>query len=247
MGRHLLLLQLVCVTLILTALHRLIKKVLIQPASRWTSLVEQRGLCGVKTLVTTDLTMLIAIGRALVYLPDLVVAAILHRALNFHRVWLAAGIVFHDAASAGPASTTQVRRVLCGVELGLLLQVHIYRVLVLTQAAYLTVFAVSLNGRWRCSFRTTGPDIHLKRMYCLYVYLGCPPLLHSLCPSHGRQNFWLMVCTALCWNAVGLLGCVSYYERSGFLLWRSLLGRSFIGGRCSILIRLRGDEAVWLA
>ena len=101
-------LELLHITLVFAALHRLIKKVLVQPARRGTSLVEERSLCRVKTLVTTNLAMLIAVLGALVNLPDLVVAAILDRPLNFHRVWLAAVIVLNDAARRGPAPNTQV-------------------------------------------------------------------------------------------------------------------------------------------
>lgn len=110
----------------------------------------------------------------------------------------------------------------------------------------MAVFAKPIYGRWRRSFRPTRPAVQLERLYCLYVYLRCAALFHSLSPCHGRQNFWLVMCTALSWDAVGLLSCISYYERSGILLGRSLLGSPFIGDSCSRLARLR-NETVWLA
>lgn len=112
-------------------------------------------------------------------MPCFVVAAILATAFDFDGVGQTASIVLDLSGAAGRSA--EVRRVFCRVKLRLLLQIHVDRVLILTQPADVTFLVIDGCGRGTFGAILT---LQLKGLVGLDVYHGRLPLFALAAASH---------------------------------------------------------------
>ena len=162
--------------------------------------------------------MLHAVLGNMVYLPGFVVASILRAFFYFYRVRNATSEV-----SRRVSALIKLRRVFGRIELRLLLHVHVYWVLVLTQPTHVVVLGSWLCGCRRSLFRTCATIHVVGVISCLNVHyrILASFLLDALIAIYWRQNLRLVHARRRCRYTI-ILHLISNNESCILLWWRTL-------------------------
>ena len=115
----------------------------------------------------------------MINLPGFVITAVLGGSFDSYRVRKAAPVLLVDTACAWSSDTTELRCVLCRVELRFLFQIHVDGVLVLAESPDVPfVVATSIHSRRRRNFLAPLDDgshalLKTDRWEYLAARLGC--------------------------------------------------------------------------
>ena len=219
-----------------TALNWLIEKVRVQTVSWRPSLIEERSLCRVKTLVTAALSMLATVLRALINRPSFIITPILSSSFDLDGVRQATRTVPDETTCGSCATATyDFGRIFRWIEFWFLLKVdvygvvHFYRVLILTESSDISCSIHMIHGSWWgliWASSTIFSDFGLILINHRSLYT-C--FFSNLLPVYWRQYFGLMSSLLLRNSPIR----ISYNKRP-----RILLGRTPLGGVLSTDCRL---------